>query len=95
MFTPEYKLAMVAAYDRTVSGEHGALLRRERLYHSHLIEWRKACDAGTLVAGRAAEQTETGPAEQTSAAARCGHGRADGTGAAAPSEREVGYGPGP
>jgi hypothetical protein len=39
---PEYKLAMVAAYDRAAPGERGALLRRERLYHSHIIEWRKA-----------------------------------------------------
>jgi hypothetical protein len=42
---------MVAEYDRaTEPGERGALLRREGLYHSHIIEWRKARDAGTLVA---------------------------------------------
>jgi hypothetical protein len=54
-FTAEYKLAMVAEFDRAAPGERGALLRRERLYHSHIIEWRKARDAGTLVAasGRA------------------------------------------
>lgn len=56
VFTPEYKLAMVAEYDRAESGERGALLRRERLYHSHIIEWRKARDAGTLVARRAAAE---------------------------------------
>lgn len=51
VFTAEYKLAMVAEYDRaTGPGERGALLRREGLYHSHIIEWRKARDAGTLVA---------------------------------------------
>jgi transposase len=55
-FTPEYKLRMVAEYDRaTESGERGALLRREGLYHSHIIEWRKARDAGTLVARPVAE----------------------------------------
>lgn len=70
MFTPEYKLAMVAEYDRAAPGERGAVLRRERLYHSHIIEWRKARDAGTLVAPRAAEPTEPGPAEQTSGPSR-------------------------
>jgi transposase-like protein len=57
VFTCEYKLRMVAEYERaTGSGERGALLRREGLYHWHVIEWRKARDAGTLVAGPAAEQ---------------------------------------
>jgi flagellar motility protein MotE (MotC chaperone) len=56
---PEYKLRMVAEYDRaTEAGERGALLRREGLYHSHIIEWRKARDAGTLVARPAAERPE-------------------------------------
>jgi transposase len=58
VFTPEFKLRMVAAYDRAAHGERGALLRREGLYHSHIIEWRKARDAGTLVAGQAAEQPD-------------------------------------
>jgi transposase-like protein len=47
-FTAEYKLAMVAEYDRLPAGEKGALLRREALYSSHIIEWRRARDAGTL-----------------------------------------------
>jgi transposase len=48
-FTPEYKLAMVEAYDAaTEPGAKGALLRHEGLYHSHIIEWRKARDAGAL-----------------------------------------------
>jgi hypothetical protein len=68
-FTPEYKLAMVAEYDRAAAGERGALLRRERLYHSHIIEWRKARDAGTLVAHRAAEPAETVAQEQSSSSA--------------------------
>jgi transposase len=53
-FTAEYKLRMVAEYDRAAPGERGAVLRRERLYHSHIIEWRKARDAGTLAARDAA-----------------------------------------
>jgi transposase-like protein len=48
-FASEYKLRMVAEYDGLASREErGALLRREGLYHSHIIEWRKARDAGTL-----------------------------------------------
>jgi transposase-like protein len=59
VFTPEYKLRMVAEYDRaSVPGERGGLLRREGLYHSHIIEWRKARDAGTLVAGPVADQPD-------------------------------------
>ena len=65
MFTPEYKLRMVAEYDRaTEPGERGGLLRREGLYHSHIIEWRKARDAGTLVARPAAEQPAGRPGEE-------------------------------
>jgi transposase len=48
-FTAEYKRAMVAAYDAaTEPGAKGALLRREGLYSSHIIEWRRARDAGAL-----------------------------------------------
>ena len=59
VFTAEYKLRMVAEYDRaSTPGERGGLLRREGLYHSHIIEWRKARDAGTLVGRPAAERPE-------------------------------------
>jgi transposase-like protein len=62
VFTPEYKLAMVAEYDRaSTPDERGGLLRREGLYHSHIIEWRKARDAGTLVSRPAAEPPATAP----------------------------------
>jgi transposase len=47
-FTAEYKLRMVAEYDAAPAGEKGAILRRERLYHSHIIEWRQAREAGAL-----------------------------------------------
>jgi transposase len=48
-FTAEYKLAVVAEYDAaTEPGAKGALLRREGLYSSHIIEWRRARDAGGL-----------------------------------------------
>jgi transposase len=45
-FTAEYKLRIVAEYDAAPAGEKGAILRRNRLYHSHIIEWRRARDAG-------------------------------------------------
>jgi transposase len=68
VFTPEYKLAMVAEYDRaSTPGQRGGLLRREGLYHSHIIEWRKARDAGTLVSRPAAEPPATAPEGQGSA----------------------------
>ena len=47
-FSPAYKLAMVAAYESAANGEKGALLRREGLYSSHIIEWTRARDAGLL-----------------------------------------------
>ena len=39
---------MVAEYDAAATGEKGAVLRREGLYSSHVIEWRRARDAGAL-----------------------------------------------
>ena len=70
VFTAEYKLAMVAEYDRaTGPGERGGLLRREGLYHSHIIEWRKARDAGTLVARPAAERPDAGQGRENEQAA--------------------------
>jgi transposase len=52
-FTVQYKLEVLAAYDAAAEGEKGALLRREGLYSSHIVEWRRARDAGVL-AGLAA-----------------------------------------
>jgi transposase len=50
-FSAEYKLAIVREADAcTQPGEIGALLRREGLYSSHLVEWRRARDAGALEA---------------------------------------------
>src|SRR6202142_1628904 len=45
-FTAQYKLDVVAEYDAAPAGEKGAVLRREGLYSSHVIEWRRARDAG-------------------------------------------------
>ena len=45
-FTAKYKLQILAAYDAAADGEKGALLRREGLYSSHIVAWRRARDAG-------------------------------------------------
>ncbi len=48
-FSAEYKLAILAEYERlTDAGAKGALLRREGLYSSHIVEWRRARDVGAL-----------------------------------------------
>lgn len=48
-FTPDYKLAILADYDRlSANGAKGALLRREGLHTSHIVEWRRAREAGAL-----------------------------------------------
>jgi transposase len=49
-FTAKYKLAILAEYDAAPEGEKGALLRREGLYSSHIVDWRRARDAGGLAA---------------------------------------------
>ena len=41
-FTAQYKLDVVAEYDAAPTGEKGAVLRREGLYSSHVVEWRRA-----------------------------------------------------
>jgi transposase len=48
-FTADYKLAILAEYERlTADGSKGALLRREGLHTSHIVEWRRAREAGAL-----------------------------------------------
>ena len=56
VFSAEYKLAILAEYDRcTETGEKGALLRREGLYSSLITDWRRQHRQGLLKAnlGRA------------------------------------------
>jgi transposase-like protein len=48
-FTAEYKLSIVEKADHaTDPGATGSLLRREGLYSSHLLEWRRLRAAGAL-----------------------------------------------
>jgi len=47
-FTAEYKAAILSEYDAADRGERGAILCREGLYSSHLVERRKAADVGRV-----------------------------------------------
>lgn len=62
-FSAAYKLAIIDEYERaTDPGAKGALLRREGLYTSHIVEWRKARDAGAsggLAAKHRKKRTDT------------------------------------
>ena len=50
-FSAAYKLAILREVDAcTEPGQIGALLRRERLYSSHLVDWRRQRDTGALEA---------------------------------------------
>ena len=40
-FNAEYKLCIIAEADNCKYGELGSLLRREKLYSSQLIDWRR------------------------------------------------------
>jgi transposase len=66
VFTPAYKLATVTEYENAPNGEKGAILRREGLYSSHIIEWTRARDAGVL-SGDPAESVGPGKRAKKSA----------------------------
>jgi transposase len=46
VFTAEYKARVLAEYEAAERGRRGGILRREGLYSSHVIEWRRAREAG-------------------------------------------------
>jgi transposase len=55
-FSIDYKLRILEEADRaTEAGAIGALLRREGLYSSHLVDWRRQRAGGTL--GRPTSRT--------------------------------------
>ena len=83
-FTAEYKRAIVAEYDAAPVRTKGAVLRRERLYDSHVKEWRAAIEAGTLESppkkgrpGRTAEQARIAELERALARAEAESMRKD------------------
>ena len=47
-FTAKYRLAILAEYDSAPEGTKGAFCAREGLCSSHIVEWRKARNAGAL-----------------------------------------------
>ena len=57
-FTAAYKARILAAFDALPenSQERGALLRKERLYHSHIEDWRRQRDSGSLSPGAKKEK---------------------------------------
>jgi len=61
-FTAAYKARILAEFDALPEGspERGALMRRERLYHSHIEHWRRQQETGTLPAtsGKPASSAE-------------------------------------
>jgi len=69
-FTPDYKLAILAEYDRlSADGAKSALLRREGLYTSHIVEWRRAREAGVLHRTGAPTSPPAGPRQAVTDAA--------------------------
>ncbi len=62
VFTAEYKAAILAEYEAAERGQRGQILRREGLYSSHVIEWRRARDAGAQEGlGRRAQRSRRDP----------------------------------
>jgi len=59
-FTAAYRLRILKEADAcSKHGALGALLRREGLYSSHLVNWRRQREQGELVAGRARKRGPT------------------------------------
>ena len=69
-FTPEQKLAHLAAYEEaSAQRQGGAYLRREGLYSSLITEWRRQRDAGVLE-GKQPGQTVGRPSKEQAEIAR-------------------------
>lgn len=49
-FSAEFKAKILAEYDSAATGERGAILRREGLYSSNIVEWRRAAHQGAQAA---------------------------------------------
>lgn len=67
-FSPEFKLRILAEYENAPHGEKAAVLRREGLYSSHLIEWARAREAGALTGSGSDGDSSSGsrrPARKT------------------------------
>lgn len=63
-FSVEYRLRILKEADACKGpGEIGALLRREGLYSSHLVTWRRQREAGALAGMKARKRGPKGRAE--------------------------------
>ena len=65
-FTAAYKARILAEYDALPDGspQRGELMRRERLYHSHLEHWRGQQEKGTLPATSGKPAPKSAEAEE-------------------------------
>ena len=57
VFPAEYKAAILAEYDAAEHGQRGAILRREGLYSSHIIDWRRSAAGSPRSADRRRESS--------------------------------------
>ena len=65
-FTAGYKARILAEYDALPDGSpgRGELMRRERLYHSHIEHWRTQQEKGTLPATSGKPAPKSAEAEE-------------------------------
>ena len=79
-FTAAYKARILAAFDALPEGspERGALLRKERLYHSHLEDWRPAAGRRFPEDGREEEKEKQDSGARGAGAAAGGEQEAEG-----------------
>jgi transposase len=65
-FTAAYKARILAEYDALPDGspQRGELMRRERLYHSHIEHWRAQREKGTLPATTGKPAPKSADAEE-------------------------------
>jgi transposase len=65
-FTAAYKARILAEYDALPDGspQRGELMRRERLYHSHIEHWRTQQEKGTLPATTGKPAPKSAEAEE-------------------------------
>lgn len=64
-FSAAFKRSILEEYERlTDPGAKGALLRREGLYTSHIVEWRRAREVGALAEPAAQSRRSTASSPQ-------------------------------
>ncbi len=62
-FSAAHKLAILDEYEGADQGTKGSILRREAIYTSHISEWKRARDAGSLAALSGTRPTRSSKAE--------------------------------